>query len=105
MGLPTLQLMVGGMILLFNKGIALAVIYTDTVLLDQIRNFSVLILAQSSGQGNAGNIEINTTNLVAKSNDKSSRSLLILTDHREGIGNSGDIIVNATDSISFDKTF
>ncbi|MEM9271809.1 MAG: filamentous hemagglutinin N-terminal domain-containing protein [Cyanobacteria bacterium P01_F01_bin.143] len=77
---------------------------SDTVSLNQINNFSILILAQVSGQGNAGNIEINTGNLVAKSQDQSAISLLLLTDHRGGIGNSGNITIDATDSISFDKT-
>ncbi len=57
-----------------------------------------------SGQGNAGNIEINTGNLEVTSAEGQFFGPQINTDNRGGIGNSGNVTINATDSIVLEGT-
>ncbi len=57
-----------------------------------------------TGQGNAGNIEIKTTDLIVKSATEQSFGPQINTDNRGGIGNSGSIFINASDLVLLEGT-
>ncbi len=57
-----------------------------------------------AGQGNAGNIEINTGSLLVTSAEGQPFGPQINTDNRGGVGNAGNVNLNATDSIVLEGT-
>ena len=52
-----------------------------------------------SGQGNGGNVTIDTGDLIIRSVEDQGFGPFILVDNRGGVGNTGNIIINATDSV------
>ena len=81
-----------------------------TILVQDAFNIATAILTQVeagsddgtkiAGQGNAGNVEINTDKLVLTTAEEQFFGPFILADNRGGVGDAGDLTINASDSVS-----
>ncbi|MGK7893106.1 MAG: filamentous hemagglutinin N-terminal domain-containing protein [Xenococcus sp. (in: cyanobacteria)] len=73
-----------------------------TAILAQIEGENEEGIRRFSGQGKGGNVTINTGDLIIRSVEDQGFGPFILADNRGGVGNTGNIIINATGSISLE---